>query len=127
MASSHPAEDDFAAIEEAVARMEPAVLAAWARAVRGAAREVVPEPSIIPAPELLDGGRVRFPCPLGCGWGHVEDPGTELFGPLLLPADFTGADLSAAITAQADERAEERRRRVEEAIRDHFTESHPGR
>ncbi|HLL36322.1 MAG TPA: hypothetical protein VK545_21125 [Streptomyces sp.] len=118
--------DGFAAVQAALARIPSSELQEQLRAAREAPAEL-PEPSIIPAPESLGWGRVRFPCPLGCGWGHEEDPGAEPMGPLLLPVDYTEADLNAAITAQAAASAEALRGRAEEAIRDHFTESHPGR
>jgi hypothetical protein len=50
-------------------------------------------------------GLVRYARPVGCGWHHDEQPGAEAFGPILLPVGDR-ADLDAALTAHAGERAE---------------------
>lgn len=86
-----------------------------------------PPPSTIPTPDFLPGCIARFHCPLGCGWHHDEttDPGP--MGPLLLPANFTTDDLSAAMSSQAEVRGNNFRLRVELAIAGHFDAVHPGR
>lgn len=127
--------DDFSDIEAATARLArqrpDSVLAALRE--QDAAPTVLPEPTIIPSPEFPYGlrspgaGTARFLCPLGCGWYHEEDPAAEQLGPLLLPAGFTTADLSAAITNQADARAAAGRARIEAALAAHFADKHPTR
>jgi len=118
--------DDFADIEAAVARLPKLSIDDLLRARREAEQAPPPPPSTIPEPEFLPGCVSRFNCPLGCGWHH--DEGTDPpMGSLLLPADFTGDDLSAALTSQAAVRGNNFRLQVERAIADHFTEAHPGR
>jgi hypothetical protein len=91
------------------------------------AEQTPPPATTVPQPSFPPGGTTRFHCPLDCGWYHDEniDPGPV--GSLLLPADFTGEDLSAAITSAAEVRSNNFRLRVEQAISDHFDAAHPGR
>ncbi|MFI0812897.1 hypothetical protein [Streptomyces echinatus] len=49
----------------------------------------------------------------------------ELPGPLTLPANFTAEDVSAAITAQAEERHRLLLDRVDAAFRRHYRTEHP--
>lgn len=86
-----------------------------------------PVVSVLPMPEFVNWGTVRYRCLLDCGWYHEEHPGLEMPGPLLLPADFTSEDLSAAMTSAAEVRGKARAMRVEQAIAAHFAEAHPGR
>lgn len=60
----------------------------------------------------------------GCGTVHLEAV-DELPGPITLPVNFTPDDLSAAITAQADERHQARLARVDAAFREHYRTEHP--
>lgn len=119
--------DDFADIEAAMARLPQPTIDDLLRARREAEQAPPPPPTTIPTPEFPSFGVVRFNCPLGCGWRHDENPGLEPMGPLLLPADSTPDDLSAAISSQAAVRGNNFRLRVEQVIADHFTEAHPDR
>jgi hypothetical protein len=83
--------------------------------------------SALPMPEWMRGGIVRYRCHLDCGWFHDENPGLEMPSPLLLPADFTSEDLSAAMTSAAEVRGKAYVMRVEQAIAAHFAVAHPGR
>lgn len=86
-----------------------------------------PVVTALPMPDFVRGGIVRYRCLLDCGWVHDERPGLEMPGPLLLPADFTSEDLSAAMTSAAEVRGKAYVMRVEQAIATHFIEAHPGR
>lgn len=86
-----------------------------------------PVVTALPMPDFVRGGIVRYRCLLDCGWFHDERPGLEMPGPLLLPADFTSEDLSAAMTSAAEVRGKAYAMRVEQAIAAHFAEVHPGR
>lgn len=86
-----------------------------------------PVVSALPMPDFVRGGTVRYRCLLDCGWHHDEHPGLEMPGPLLLPANFTSEDLSAAMTSAAEIRGKAYVMRVEQAIAAHFAEAHPGR
>ncbi|MEV4783951.1 hypothetical protein AB0K53_00605 [Streptomyces tuirus] len=79
----------------------------------------------LPAPDFVPGGIARFHCALRCGWYHDEAPGLEPMGLVRVPVGFTPEELSAAISAQAEARAEQFRRRVESAIAAHFASAHP--
>lgn len=70
---------------------------------------------------------IRYPCPLGCGWYHQEEPGLDAYGPFIVAAPNDPQAVSAALTAHANERAEVYRQRVEKALVDHYETSHPGR
>lgn len=126
--------DDFADIEAAIAKLPPVDIAAMLRAQREAEQAPPPPPNIIPQPEqpypLMHplGGVMRFHCPLDCGWWHDENPGMDV-RPLriVVPANPTPEDFSAAISAQAAAEGDRFRARVEEAITDHYVEAHPGR
>ncbi|MFZ3595057.1 hypothetical protein [Streptomyces sp. BH104] len=85
------------------------------------------EPGIIPTPEFLPGGVVRFNCVRGCGWHYDENPGLDAAREpmsLRVPGNWTQADLTAAVTAHADERSERTRARIEAAITAHHEEAH---
>ncbi|MEU1815154.1 hypothetical protein ABZ543_08145 [Streptomyces roseifaciens] len=87
------------------------------------------EPSVVPTPEFTRNGTVRFPCPRGCGWFHDENPGLDAIADpyvLVLPTDTTSADISAAISRQASERAEAQQARVEAAVIEHDRKAHGG-
>jgi hypothetical protein len=83
---------------------------------------LVPPPAF---PYGMDAPRARWSCRTGCGWGHEEetDPGPP--GPLVLPANFTPDDVSAAISAQATARHEALRARIESAFTEHYRTEHP--
>lgn len=88
----------------------------------------------VPSPVLPYGlhhplsGTVRWSCAHGCGWGHAEDLGADLTPMrLVLPAGFTGRDVSDALTARATARHEAMLRRVEDAFAEHYASAHPDR
>jgi hypothetical protein len=87
------------------------------------------QPSIIPMPDHLPGGIVRFNCPRGCPWFHDENPGrdaaTERYV-LVVPANPTGADIADALTRTAEERAATQRARIERALAEHDHQAHGG-
>ncbi|MFI0934557.1 hypothetical protein ACH4RG_22905 [Streptomyces sp. NPDC021019] len=90
-----------------------------------------PPPSLIPMavfphePGVGWCGVARWECQRkGCGWGVEMSVGTEPVGPLILPVDFTPADLSAAISAGAESRAAAQREALEHAFREHLREVH---
>ncbi|MFE4336083.1 hypothetical protein ACFRQM_44025 [Streptomyces sp. NPDC056831] len=105
------------------------------RARQEAAAAPPPEPSIISEPTYPYGftkhrlaGTVRWSCVHGCGWAHDENPGLEVtWTRVVLPADFTGRDIDDALTAQANERHNAMRKRVEDALTDHYARAHPDR
>ncbi|MGA5202831.1 hypothetical protein [Streptomyces variegatus] len=91
-------------------------------------------PSVIPLPEHVfpEGRRwsspvLAFPCPHRCGWAHLEDPVAsdlkESRRPFVIPAG-TEEEITRAITARADARAEELRARIETGIREHLGTAH---
>lgn len=121
--------DDGFDLDAALARIPVPSLADIER-LRREAEQAPPTATTIPQPDFPVplGGIVRFHCPLGCGWHHDEDPGAEpMESLLLLPANFTSDDVSAAISSQADVRVNNFRLRVELAISEHFDAAHPGR
>lgn len=67
--------------------------------------------------------RFRCPAPAGCAWSHEEptDPGP--IGRLNI-GDGSPAAISAALTANADERGRQLWERVTEAVAGHVTEAH---
>lgn len=67
---------------------------------------------------------IRYRCPVGCLWHHDEptDPGPT---PITLPANFTSADLSDAITFEMQHREVLKRDRVEGLVAGHVVETHP--
>ncbi|MGX1514059.1 hypothetical protein [Streptomyces collinus] len=92
------------------------------------------EASIIPQPEheFPDGRRwwepvLAFGCPHRCGWAHREDPHAnfteEAALPLVIPAG-SPEEVSRAISAQANARAEAQRARIEGAILEHLQTAH---
>ncbi|MEU3510822.1 hypothetical protein ABZ733_23575 [Streptomyces longwoodensis] len=120
-------DDEDQELREVLARLPqrtPAELPAELQAARHASAEAWIEPTIGPMPQFPTWGVVRYPCPLGCGWHHDEQPGAEAFGPILLPLDDP-AQLDAALTARASERAELYHARVEAAVADHWAQAHP--
>ena len=119
--------DDFADTEAVMKRLPQPTVEDFLRARREAEQAPPPPPTTIPTPDFPSFGVVRFRCPLDCGWHHDENPGLEPMGPLLLPADFTPDDLSAALSSQAEVRHNNFRLRVEQSIADHFAEAHPER
>ncbi|MER5904334.1 hypothetical protein ABT150_30240 [Streptomyces mirabilis] len=91
-----------------------------------------PEATIIPMPEYPymwphpRGGIVRFPCALGCGWGHDEDAFAEDWEPIVVPVGAAAQDLNRIFNERSRQRAGVVRGRIETAIRGHFAEVHPG-
>ncbi|MFJ4627212.1 hypothetical protein [Streptomyces sp. NPDC088847] len=93
-----------------------------------------PEPSIIPTPEHVypPGHRwwwrfLAFPCAHRCGWAHLEDlllnDLEDAARPFVISAR-TPAEMTQAITARADARAEAQRQRIEDAVRQHLRTDH---
>jgi hypothetical protein len=113
-------------LNAALARLPQPSLADVLRAQREA-KATPPPVSAMPQPDFRPGGVARFHCPLDCGWHHDENTDPGPVGSLLLPANFTGEDLSAAITSAVEVRSNDFRLRVEQAISDHFDAAHPGR
>lgn len=73
----------------------------------------------------LNAMTARFACRQpGCLMVYLEYM-DELPGPLRLPANFTAEDVSAAISAQASERAQVRQDRLDAAFREHYRTEHP--
>lgn len=98
-----------------------------------ATREAPPvEQTIIPMHEFPYGrshrlaGTVRYPCVLGCGWAHDEDA-YDVGEPCVFPLDAQGALDEQALNERLTARGEARRKRIEQAIRDHFAADHPDR
>lgn len=117
-------DEDFAEIEAAAKRMPGPGIDELLRARREAEQTPPPLPSLIPEPDLLHGGVVRFRCPLGCGWRHDENPGLESCR-LILPVDFTAQDISDTISVNAEASGLALLDRVERAIVQHYSERHP--
>jgi hypothetical protein len=84
----------------------------------------IPQPEIVSRGPSRFGDTARYHCPRGCGWWHDEptDPGPK---PLRVPVDFTPADLSAAITANAEAQGRALCARVEQALAEHLRSHHP--
>ncbi|MEV6740459.1 hypothetical protein AB0N14_27315 [Streptomyces sp. NPDC051104] len=107
-------------------------LAELEAARRAAAEAPPPEPTIIPpfvSPYPLHhprAGLLRFPCALNCGWSHEEWPAAEPFELPPIPVTADGAECSRILSEHATAREDERKRRIEEAIRRHFAEAHAG-
>ncbi|MEU6928959.1 hypothetical protein AB0A05_07320 [Streptomyces sp. NPDC046374] len=85
------------------------------------------EPSIVPMPDFVPGGAVRFSCPRGCGWFHDENPGLDAaMQPyrLVVPLDPTSEDITAAINREASTRARAQQERITTAIVEHDQQAH---
>ncbi|WP_327385088.1 hypothetical protein [Streptomyces sp. NBC_01207] len=71
------------------------------------------------------GPQMRFQCPApaGCTWAHWEptDPGP--IGPLNI-GDGSSAAISAALTANAEERGRQFQERITKAVAGHVTDAH---
>lgn len=131
------AEPDIDDLLAALPPYDPRTMLEELEAARHAAAAAPPpEPSIILPPEHVypPGHRwwwrfLAFPCVHRCGWAHIEDlllnDLEDAARGFVVPAG-TPEEVSRAITARADARAEEQRRRIEAAIRAHFEERHPG-
>ncbi|MFK0063323.1 hypothetical protein ACIQTN_29355 [Streptomyces werraensis] len=96
-----------------------------------AAAEAEQAPPLMRGPDFpwglkgFNAATARYTCRRpGCGMVYLEAV-DELPGPITLPVNFTPDDLSAAITAQASERHQERLARVEAAFREHYRTEHP--
>ncbi|MER7477471.1 hypothetical protein ABTX60_07410 [Streptomyces sp. NPDC126510] len=128
---SYDPEEDRRELEAVMARLPrrtPAEVFAEIEAARRAERNAPwPEPSIVPTSEFPAFGVIRYPCPLGCGWHHQEEPGVDAYGPIVVAAPYDSQAVSAALTASANERGELFRERVEAALVDHYETAHPGR
>jgi hypothetical protein len=126
-------DDTVKQAEELLAQMPPEqrarMMRDWWEAATREPEPAAPVFTMIPPPQLpwsLRSTAVRYPCMTGCGWAHEEDPGRELPGPLVLPANFTSEDVSAAITAEVEQRRAAADRRIEEALLAHYAQAHPG-
>ncbi|MEU7032745.1 hypothetical protein ABZ958_03540 [Streptomyces sp. NPDC046237] len=118
--------DDAFDLDALVARLPKQTMDDLAR-MRREAEQAPPVVTALPMPNFMRGGIARYRCLLDCGWFHDENPGLDMPGPLLLPADFTSEDLSTAISGAAEVRGKAFAMRVEQAIAAHFAEAHPGR
>lgn len=116
-------DEDFSAIEAAMAKLPPVTIDDILRARREAEKASPPPPSVIPQPEFVRVGPLssvaRFHCPRGCGWWHDEPTDTGP-GPLIIPAD----DIEGTITLDAELRGLAMRDRIEQAITGHYAERH---
>ncbi|WP_328638343.1 hypothetical protein [Streptomyces canus] len=127
--------DDLADLLAALPPYDPlAMLREVEEARRAAETAPPPEPSIIPQAEhVYPAGRLwwapilAFPCPHRCGWAHMVDPVAadleDAARPFVIPAG-TAEEVSRAISARADARAEEQRAGLEDAIREHLRTAH---
>lgn len=94
------------------------------------ARTAQPEPEpVLPRPDTGPGifgygGEIRWNCRHRCGWYHAEWPGLEPMGPVVLPADGSPEDLSAALTRQATARHDSLQERVLAAVTEHYEQEH---
>ncbi|MFI2434614.1 hypothetical protein [Streptomyces sp. NPDC018693] len=101
-------------------------------AARRAAEQAPPQTTIIPMPEFPyswrhpNSGTVRFPCTLSCGWVHDEDAYALDADPISIPLSASTEEISRIFDERAERRATKLRARVEQAIRDHFAQAHPG-
>lgn len=66
----------------------------------------------------------RFPCRLVCGWAHDEQPDLDPIGPIVIPVNGGMAAVTKAIDARAQERFEQMRARIEDAMRNHYRTAH---
>ena len=106
-----------------------------------------PQRTVIPFPDYLGRGLVRFPCPFGppadarsygpaavalvhgpapCRWSYSHDSFQDDDEPICVPVSASPAEVSRSLSARAERRSEELRLRVETAIREHFALEHPG-
>lgn len=119
---------DAAALEEILAALPRPSPAEALAEVEKAGRDVyLVEPTIIPMPEFPGSfsGVARYPCGLGCGWAHEEHEMAWQLGPIVFRPDEPDS-LAKALTENADRLAAEMRNRIENAIRGHFAQDHPG-
>ncbi|MFG2682512.1 hypothetical protein [Streptomyces sp. NPDC048392] len=92
-------------------------------------RTIIPEPELPPLWPHPDSGTVRFRCALGpatCLWAYehsIYDDDTE---PLSVPLSADTGEIGRLLTERAERRSTELRARVEQAVRDHFAQAHPG-
>jgi hypothetical protein len=129
------ADHDIDAILAALPKPDPWQIWEEVQAARRAAAAAPPpEPGIIPEPEHVypPGHRwwwrfLAFPCAHRCGWAHMEDlllnDLEDAAQPFVIKAG-TPEDVTRSITARADARAEEQRRRIEDAILEHLRTVH---
>ncbi|MER7742285.1 hypothetical protein ABTX34_28890 [Streptomyces sp. NPDC096538] len=117
------------------------------RAARRADLERPPQRTIIPLPDYLGRGIVRFPCSLGppaearsygpgfaalvhgptpCGWSYAHDSFRDDDEPISVPVSAGTQEVGRLLNERAERRSEELRLRVETAIRAHFALEHPG-
>ncbi|MEU1852956.1 hypothetical protein ABZ499_27740 [Streptomyces sp. NPDC019990] len=101
-------------------------------AARRAAEQTPPKFTIIPEPEFPHmwphpkGGIARFPCALGCGWAHEHDSFADDPEPISLPLSAGAEEIGRIFGERAERRAARVRASVEDAIRSHFADEHPG-
>ncbi|SOE31821.1 hypothetical protein [Streptomyces sp. OK228] len=122
-------------INAMLAEMPPLAAAAlvqqWHKDAARMGAQALEPPPLMRAPEFpwglhgLNATVARYECRQpGCSTVYLEQA-DELPGPLTLPANFTADDVSAAITAQADERSQLRLDRVQQAFTEHYRTEHP--
>ncbi|MET8609842.1 hypothetical protein [Streptomyces misionensis] len=123
---------DLQDLDALLASLPTPTLAEVEAARRAAAEAPPPEPSIIPpfvCPYPLSHARamvLRFPCALACGWSHEEWQSAEPFTLPPVPLTASPAECSRILSENAAAREDERKQRIEAAIRRHFAEVHPG-
>jgi hypothetical protein len=72
-----------------------------------------------------DSGILHFPCALSCGWAHHEDAHALDADPIVVPLRASAKEIGRVFGERGEQRAAVLRKRVETAIRAHFTEAHP--
>ncbi|GGQ50354.1 hypothetical protein GCM10010250_22470 [Streptomyces althioticus] len=106
-----------------------------------------PQRTIVPLADYIGRGLVRFACPLGlpadvrsygpgfagmvrgpapCGWAYDHDSFADDAEPISVPVSASPEEVSRLLSARAERRSEELRRRIEGELREHFTVAHPG-
>lgn len=92
---------------------------------RRAAETAPPPPQYPYALEYVRRGKAWFKCQQpGCRWGVEVDHDPGNLPPLVVPADYTSADISAAISTMAQARSEALRKRLDDDFRGHLGEVH---
>ncbi|MEV5929920.1 hypothetical protein ACPCSG_27055 [Streptomyces cellulosae] len=116
-------------------------------AVRRADFDRPPQRTIIPLPDYVGRGIVRFPCPLGlsaevrsygpgfaalvhgptpCWWSYAHDSFRDDDELISVPVSGSMQEVSRLLNERAERRSEKLCLRVETAIRAHFALEHPG-
>ncbi|GAA4186892.1 hypothetical protein GCM10022252_19560 [Streptosporangium oxazolinicum] len=96
------------------------------RAYREDLRKPPPPPSVIPEPENLGDGVLRFRCPI-CPWYYDEQMDSQSPGRVMLSADFTAQDLIEQLAVEGEARTNALLVRTEREFITHYADKHPGR